>query len=321
VDQDETYEENGGKTQNGSESASTETNDTTEQTDPDEAYENNSSGYQGKTTSAQEEPQQKQEEVDADEAYEENGGKAPTSSTSSGSKSYPPGAGYAMIYEKMSPNKPLTEEEKAEQLKRRKRDEVLSSIGDGLSAMHQAYTYARGIKPLTPPTSMSEKTRERYERYAKERDAMDSGYLQGYMRAMQMDQQQANAVERLQLQRDHYAQLERRWQEEQALKAKAQQDKDDNAKAETERKKKADEERNARRMESNRTSERRVNVQASRAAGGRSSSSTTSYYDRNGRETKRIVKEPGKHKPEQPTKTGSLLPGGNNAKTKGTMLP
>lgn len=295
-------------------------NSTLDTQDPDELYENNSSGYQGKPTPAKEEPQQKQEEVDTDEAYEENGGETATSSTSSGTKSYTPGGGYAMIYEKISPNKPLTEEEKAAQLKRKKRDEVLSSIGDGLSAMHQAYSYARGIKPLTSPVSMSEKTRERYERYAKEREAIDAGYLQGYMRAMQMDQQQANSVEGLKLQRDLYAQRERHWQEEQALKAKAQQDKDDNAKAETERKKKADENRNARKIESNNIANKKVNVQANKSSGD-NGASTRTYYNGSGKPTKVIVKEPGKHAPEQPKKTGSLLPGGNKAKTKGTMLP
>ena len=61
--------------------------------------------------------------------------------------------------------------------KRLKRQKRFSVIGDGLSAMHEAYSYGRGIEPIAPPTSLSAKWRERYDKLRDDRHKSNMEYL------------------------------------------------------------------------------------------------------------------------------------------------
>lgn len=88
--------------------------------------------------------------------------------------------------------KPLTAEEQEAEKKRQKRNMLLGSIGDALSAFHTAYANARGVKPMVNPgESLTGKMRERYERLNKEREARDLTYKAGLQQAMQLDEQNA----------------------------------------------------------------------------------------------------------------------------------
>lgn len=101
---------------------------------------------------------------------------------------YVPGQ-FLEMFKKMNPYKPLTPEEAAAELKRQRRNRVFAALGDGLSAMHQAFSYAKGEQPM--PSAMggyTEKMRNRYERINKERLANDRAYMEGMMRAQQMDE-------------------------------------------------------------------------------------------------------------------------------------
>lgn len=101
---------------------------------------------------------------------------------------YVPGQ-FLEMFKKMNPYKPLTPEEAAAELKRQRRNRVFAALGDGLSAMHQAFSYAKGEQPM--PSAMggySEKMRNRYERINKERLANDRAYMEGMVRAQQMDE-------------------------------------------------------------------------------------------------------------------------------------
>ncbi len=54
--------------------------------------------------------------------------------------------------------------------KRLKRQKLFAAIGDGLSAMHEAYSHSRGVTPVTSPsTSLTGKWRERYDNLVNER--------------------------------------------------------------------------------------------------------------------------------------------------------
>lgn len=54
--------------------------------------------------------------------------------------------------------------------KRLKRQKLFAAIGDGLSAMHEAYSHSRGVTPVTSPsTSLTGKWRERYDNLVDER--------------------------------------------------------------------------------------------------------------------------------------------------------
>lgn len=98
-----------------------------------------------------------------------------------------PHMSYVEMMQQLSPYKPPTQEDVEAERRRMKRDAVFAAIGDGLNAFHQAYSYSRGVKPMTEDTSMTDKLRERYEKERREREAHQTEYLNAYMRAMQSD--------------------------------------------------------------------------------------------------------------------------------------
>lgn len=68
---------------------------------------------------------------------------------------------------------------------RLKRQKLFAAIGGGLSAMHEAYSRARGVTPLTDSaTSITGKWRERYDRLIDERRKSDQAYLKSALEAM-----------------------------------------------------------------------------------------------------------------------------------------
>lgn len=98
---------------------------------------------------------------------------------------------YKEMTQLLSPYTPPTEEELAKERKKQKRDKMFAAISDGLRAMHEAYSYGRGVKPMTSGPSMSATVRTRYEQLKRERDAQKGAYLNAYMRALQMDDEAA----------------------------------------------------------------------------------------------------------------------------------
>ncbi|MBQ7462414.1 MAG: hypothetical protein IJS63_09210 [Bacteroidaceae bacterium] len=98
-----------------------------------------------------------------------------------------PHMSYVEMMQQLSPYHPPTQDEIEAERKRMKRDAVFAAIGDGLNAFHQAYSYSRGVKPMTDDSSMTDKVRERYEKERKEREAYQTQYLNAYMRASQAD--------------------------------------------------------------------------------------------------------------------------------------
>lgn len=66
--------------------------------------------------------------------------------------------------------------------KRLKRQKLFASIGDGLAAMHEAYSYGRGVTPITnPSTSLSGKWRERYDKLVDERKKNRQAYTKAVL--------------------------------------------------------------------------------------------------------------------------------------------
>lgn len=72
-------------------------------------------------------------------------------------------------------------DEDEERLKRKK---LFATIGDGLSSLHEAYSYARGIEPVSRPQSLTGKWRERYERLNNERRANRQAYSKAALEAL-----------------------------------------------------------------------------------------------------------------------------------------
>lgn len=102
--------------------------------------------------------------------------------------SKPIGGGYLKLYEMLSPHTPLTEEEKAKEQKKKRRDEIFSAIGDGVAALSNLYFTTQGAPNMySGKNTMSEATRIRYDKLLKEREANDMAYIQGAMKAKQAD--------------------------------------------------------------------------------------------------------------------------------------
>ena len=92
------------------------------------------------------------------------------------------------LYKKFNTYNPPTQEQVAEQERKQKRDTLFAKLGNGFNAFQQAYAAARGTKPLTQDTDYVGKTRDRYEKLKKERDALSREYANGMLRAAQMDE-------------------------------------------------------------------------------------------------------------------------------------
>lgn len=100
------------------------------------------------------------------------------------------------------------EEEKAR--KKEKRDKTFATIGDGISALSNLYfTTQYAPNAFDPTNTMSDRTRERWERWMKDKKDNDNIYINARMRAYERDRAAAEADRQW------------RWQMEQAAKKAA----------------------------------------------------------------------------------------------------
>lgn len=148
-------------------------------------------------------------------------------------EAYTPGGFYTKFFMENSPYKAPTQEEIDAERKKMKRDKVLASIGDAMNAFHQAYSYSRGIKPMTENVSQSAKVRDYYDKIDKERKAEQAQYVNAYLRAMQMDKEASDKERswKRQLDLDKQAKEER----DRNFNYKVEQDKKEEARREREK--------------------------------------------------------------------------------------
>lgn len=73
-------------------------------------------------------------------------------------------------------DKPETAEEKEKREKREKRERLFATIGDGLSAFHDAYSKARGVDSMID-TGISKHLQDRYDKLEAERDRRRDAYM------------------------------------------------------------------------------------------------------------------------------------------------
>jgi len=99
---------------------------------------------------------------------------------------------YVEMYQQMNPYTPPTPEEVKKEKRKQKRRQVFAAIGDAISAMSNIYfTSQYSPNAWDANNSMSKKTRERWEKAQKEKDANQRTYMDGYLRAMAMDDAKA----------------------------------------------------------------------------------------------------------------------------------
>lgn len=134
---------------------------------------------------------------------------------------------YEEMFKRLNPYQPPTAQELEKERKKQKREQIFAAIGDGISALSNLYfTTQYAPSMYSGRDTASEQTRKRWDKIAADRNASMTAYINGLMRARQMD--------------DEYNSTERAWERQLGLdKVKAERDKaaDARAEAEEERKK------------------------------------------------------------------------------------
>lgn len=132
--------------------------------------------------------------------------------------------------EEIRRNAPLTAEQEERQRKRRKRDERIAAIGDGISALANLYFTSKDApNAYSPKTSLSEKARERWERITNEREGKRRAYLNAAIGKYKIGKDKADA-DALAAYRERQAAIKKQAADDTAKKAAAKQAADDKEK-------------------------------------------------------------------------------------------
>lgn len=132
---------------------------------------------------------------------------------------------YADMFVAMSPYKPMTPEERAAEAKRNRRNAMFAAISDGISALSNLYFTTKGApNSFNGGSTLSGKMYERQRQLEKEREAMDKDYINGYIRAMEMDRNRNNAERNYQQQ---LKQIEYNMQRNAAADKRADEERDE----------------------------------------------------------------------------------------------
>lgn len=101
---------------------------------------------------------------------------------------------YVDIYREHTPYSPPSAEELRKELRRQKSREVLSALGDGISALSNLY-YTTRYAPNVDQSrlQLSARNQQRWKELQAKREAERREWEAGYRRALEMDKQQANA--------------------------------------------------------------------------------------------------------------------------------
>ena len=99
---------------------------------------------------------------------------------------------YVEMFQQMSPYKPPTPEELEKERKRQKRESIFAAIGEGISAMSNLYfTTQYAPNAFDPSKGMAATTKARFDKLKKDREDNQRQYMEGFMRAMKMDADEA----------------------------------------------------------------------------------------------------------------------------------
>lgn len=95
---------------------------------------------------------------------------------------------YEEMFKRLNPYQPPTAQELEKERKKQKREQIFAAIGDGISALSNLYfttQYAPSMYSVRD--TASEQTRKRWDKIAADRNANMTAYINGLMRARQMD--------------------------------------------------------------------------------------------------------------------------------------
>lgn len=95
---------------------------------------------------------------------------------------------YTEMFQQMSPYKPPTPEELEKERKKQKREAIFAAIGEGISAMSNLYfTTQYAPNAFDPSKGMAATTKARFDQLKKDREDNQRQYMDGFMRAMKWD--------------------------------------------------------------------------------------------------------------------------------------
>lgn len=100
---------------------------------------------------------------------------------------------YVEMFQQMSPYKPPTPEELEKERKKQKREAIFAAIGEGISAMSNLYfTTQYAPNAYDPSKGMAATTKARFDQLKKDREENQRQYMEGFMRAMRWDAEDAD---------------------------------------------------------------------------------------------------------------------------------
>ena len=102
-----------------------------------------------------------------------------------------PRMSYEELYRAMTPYKPPTSEELERERRKEKRKAVFAALGDGITALSNLYFTTQYAPSMNVGETMSGRTRARFDQLKKEREAKSREYMEGFMRAMRLDAEDA----------------------------------------------------------------------------------------------------------------------------------
>lgn len=92
--------------------------------------------------------------------------------------------GYEDLFRELNPYTPPSAEEIEKEKKKQKRDAIFAAIGDGISALSNLFfTTQYAPNMYTGKNTMSERTKIRYDKLIKDREANNMAYFNGLMKA------------------------------------------------------------------------------------------------------------------------------------------
>lgn len=117
---------------------------------------------------------------------------------------------YTQMYEMLNPREEETPAQKAKREKREKRDAIIRSIGDGLSAIARIYFGSKGVNiPHDSKNDLTYQDNARYDMLRQEREKNKQAWQKGYQKAREMDVNAARYRDALAETRRHNEEIEK----------------------------------------------------------------------------------------------------------------
>lgn len=149
---------------------------------------------------------------------------APTSNTARGDE--PQRLSYVDMYKRLNPYKEPTADELEAERRKQKRESMFSALGDGISALANLYfTTQYAPNAYDGRTGLSARARARFDKLKKDREDNQRQYMDGYLRALAMDEARDDRDRSWRHQLEREAVADERYDEQAALaRAKAERD-------------------------------------------------------------------------------------------------